>query len=67
MMRAVMESAGPVIWPVASLILFNLFALGLGLWLYRRGSRPFYDDMARLALESAPDSGRAGGAAEGGR
>jgi hypothetical protein len=67
MMRAVMESAGLVLWPVASLILFNLFALGLGLWLYRRGSKPFYDDLARLALETAPSGGDAAGTREGGR
>lgn len=67
MMRAVMESAGLALWPVASLILFSLFVLGLGLWLYRRGSRPFYEEMSRLALEAPPSGGEAAGAKEGGR
>jgi hypothetical protein len=67
MMRAVMESAGLVLWPVASLVLFNLFAVGLGLWLYRRGSKPFYEDMARLALETPSSAREAAGAREGGR
>jgi hypothetical protein len=67
MMRSVMESAGLALWPVASLVLFNLFALGLGLWLYRRGSKPFYEDMARLALETPPSGGETAGTREGGR
>jgi hypothetical protein len=50
MMRTVMESAGLIFWPVLSLVLFTLFAAGTALWLWRRGSKGFYEDMARLAL-----------------
>ncbi|HLP40971.1 MAG TPA: hypothetical protein VK465_05650 [Fibrobacteria bacterium] len=50
MMRTVMESAGLVFWPMLSLILFTLFATATTLWLWRRGSRGFYEDMAKLAL-----------------
>ena len=50
MMRSVMESSGLVFWPVFSLLLFSLFTLALGLWLYRRGSSGYYDRMAGMAL-----------------
>lgn len=55
MMRAVMEGAGLTFWPVLSLTVFGLSLLGLLAWLYRSGSRSFYRDMARLALEGGAE------------
>ncbi len=51
MIRTVMESANLAIWPMLSLLLFAVFTLALCLWLYRRGSQPFYDRMSRLAMD----------------
>ena len=51
MMRAVMESAGLTFWPVLSLTMFTLALIGLLAWLYRSGSKGFYRDMARMALD----------------
>lgn len=51
MMRAVMEGAGLTFWPVLSLSVFGLFTAGLLAWLYRKGSREFYQSMAGMAME----------------
>jgi cbb3-type cytochrome oxidase subunit 3 len=64
MMRTVMEAAGLAFWPVLSLVVFTLFAAGATAWLWRRGSKGFYEDMARIALggpaagDRARDAGR---------
>jgi hypothetical protein len=51
MMRSVMEAAGLTFWPVLSLTVFGLYAVGLVFWLYRKGSREFYQSMAAMATE----------------
>lgn len=67
MTRLVMESAGLTWWPLASLVVFGVFALLMVAWLYRKGSGGFYEGMARLALDSAQDGedGRAEGRHDG--
>lgn len=55
MMRAVMESADLTFWPVLSLAVFGIYAVGLVAWLYRKGSGKFYQSMAGMAVEERKD------------
>jgi cbb3-type cytochrome oxidase subunit 3 len=49
--RLVMEGAGLTFWPMFSLVLFLASSGAMLAWLYRPGSRAFYGNLARLALD----------------
>ncbi|MEO6096031.1 MAG: cbb3-type cytochrome c oxidase subunit 3 [Fibrobacteria bacterium] len=57
MIRLVMERAGLTLWPVFSFVLFLVSSGAMLAWLYRPGSRAFYDDLARQALDQ-DDAGK---------
>ena len=50
MIRQVMEEAGLTLWPVLSLAIFTLSCAAMLAWMYRPGSRDFYQRLSRMAL-----------------
>jgi cbb3-type cytochrome oxidase subunit 3 len=51
MIRLVMERAGLTLWPMLSLLIFLASSLAIVIWLYRPGSKTFYQNLARMALD----------------
>lgn len=51
MIREAMQHADLWQWQAAALVLFCLMALGIGVYLVRRGAGPFYEKLADLPLE----------------
>ena len=50
MIRQVMEGASLTLWPVLSLVLFMASSAVMLAWMYRPGSRGFYDRLSRMVL-----------------
>jgi cbb3-type cytochrome oxidase subunit 3 len=55
MMRSVMENAGLTFWPILSLAVFGIYAMGVVAWLFRKGSKDFYTTMSSMAMEERQD------------
>jgi hypothetical protein len=53
MIRLVMERSGLTFWPVFSFVLFLVSSGCMLAWLYRPGSKGFYGDLSRLALDES--------------
>jgi len=50
MIRQVMEGAGLTLWPILSLLIFTLSSGAMIVWMFRSGSKGFYDRLSRMAL-----------------
>jgi cbb3-type cytochrome oxidase subunit 3 len=50
MMRWVMERSGLTMWPILSLLIFTISSAIMIAWMFRRGSKEFYAQVAQLAL-----------------
>jgi cbb3-type cytochrome oxidase subunit 3 len=53
MMRIVMEGARLTLWPSFSLAIFMISTLVMLVWIFRPGSRTFYQTMSSIALDDA--------------
>lgn len=53
MLREVMQNAGLIKWPLISFILFFGFFSSLLVWIFRRGSTRFYEEMSTSILDDS--------------
>lgn len=52
MLKEVMSHSGTSIYTIWVTVMFFIFFLMVGLWIFRRGSKQYYQEMGSMALDS---------------
>ncbi len=55
MFRDVLSHANLTEWPILGLILFLMCSVGIIAWVFRKGSRSYYNEISNLVFEKSAE------------